>query len=129
MAPPYLRIASGHRERQRAAMTLDDSHITSVCIPLVRVWSHGYNSCRGKAGKCILRSVGLSAQPKVRGFNSIGEGENGHEGQLVVSATDEKKMCGHQYPPLCEDSTGTDIISPIRPLRGYFNHPDVSGSF
>lgn len=34
----------------------------------------------------------------------------------MVSATDEKKVCGHQYPPLCEDSIGTDIISPTRSL-------------
>ena len=101
--------------KARGSHDFEDAPITCVCISLVRVWSHGYNSYKGKAGKCSLYPVWLSIQPKVRGFISIGEGENGHGGQLVVSVTDEKKTCGHQYPPLCEDSTGTDIISLARP--------------
>lgn len=69
-------------------------------------------SRKGKAGKCSLYSVWLSIQLKVRGFISIEEGENRYERLLVVSATDE--MCGYQHAPSCEDSVGTDIISPTR---------------
>ena len=69
-------------------------------------------AARGKLGNRVC-FVWLSVRLKVRGFTSIREGENGYEGQPVVSVTN-KPMCGHQCSSWCEDSIGTYMVSPTR---------------
>ena len=58
--------------------------------------------------------VWLGVQLKIRGFISVQEGENGYEGPAVVSVTNEDPMCEQQYSSWCEDSIGTDMVSPTR---------------
>jgi len=70
-------------------------------------------AAREKLGNRVY-FVWLGVQLKIRGFISVQEGENGYEGQQW-SLSQMRTLCVSTSISLwCEDSVGTDMVSPTR---------------